>query len=59
MVMKYMPLGRLETSICWVSAVRLPVRTVCPMRLVMRYSLVVRDVSGNVSTKRIPSVGLG
>ena len=30
-----MPCGKADTSICWVSAVRLPVWTVWPMRLVI------------------------
>ena len=35
-VMKYMPWGKPDTLICWVSAARRPVRTVWPVRLVMR-----------------------
>ena len=35
-LMKYIPCGKTDTLICWVSALRLPVRTVWPMRLVIR-----------------------
>ena len=36
MLMKYMPCGKSDTLICWVSTVMLPVITVWPIRLVMR-----------------------
>ena len=38
MVMKYIPAGKDSILICCVSAVILPERMVCPMRLVMQYS---------------------
>ena len=53
-VMKYRPLGNFETSICWVSPVRVPVIRVWPMVLTIRYSAAAPTV-----TNKTPLVGLG
>ena len=58
-LMKYIPSANPDTSICCVSAVILPERTVCPIRLVMQYVSDGRDVARNVCTNNTPSVGLG